>query len=220
MARYYAENPERLQDLQVSLPLAINPGSDTSDVIQALPDTSTEPVAPSLFPLGPTSDNSTFPDPLDAILSQGQMFSWPSTQDNTSTAASAAGPSNSASLLWPTGIDMNPLTSAADSHTYTGMDLQSQFQESPTSSDGDVLPPMQDPFSFPTMPAISSQPADLQLPFMPTSYEPADPVSGPSTSSTPSLSLMTPTPQIDFFTSGKTIPFDFDGWCLSHLDRS
>ena len=218
MARYYAANPEHLQDIQVGLPLATNPGPDTPRASQPLPDLALQPVAstqPFSYPLNLTSDGSGIVDfQLDAMSPQGQAFAGPSMQGNT-----AAYPvtSDYTSMLPHTEIDTTVFTSG-ELPTYSGVGFVNQPQEFPMYSYGDTSSLMPDAITVPTTHTSRPQPSvDLQLPFIPNGYEPATlepvPQAGPSWSSSHAFSAP---PQFDdFFGPGNAI--DFDTWYQSSL---
>jgi hypothetical protein len=227
MARYYAANPELLEDIQVGLPLATNPGSHSPEVsIKNLPDIS-QPVAPSRpssYTENPTShsnDSGIFGFQVDAmsLQGQGQALAGPSTQEFT--APYAVQPELPLFFSSPT-TDTTTFTSAVQPN-YSGVGFLNHPQGFPMYASGDISSSMLDAITPElTISTSSSSPSVDPVPLLtPNSYDPAallQPIPQAGSSSSPSSlqDISTQLSQFDeFFTPEK--PIDFDYWFQSNL---
>ena len=182
MARFYAANPERLEEVRVGLPFVITPGCPTIEAtnvdgrlntIQSTIDVSTQAVAP-MQPSLPPSDVSSglFSSQLDDISRQGQDFAWPSTRPEDNIATSII-PSDS-TFLSPAGIDMTAFTSGVPP-AYSGEGFSNYIQDFSMPSYSDFSLPMTDAITVLPSPPFT----DLMLPFTTGPAALPEPVSGP-----------------------------------------
>jgi len=188
MARYYAANPERLEEVRVGLPFVITPGCPTIEAsnvdgrlnsIQSTIDVSTQAVAPMQPSLPPPDVSSgLFSSQLDDISRQGQDFVWPLTWPEDNVATSIIPPDST--FLSPAGIDMTAFTSGVPP-AYSGEGFSNYIQDFSMPSYSDFSLPMTDAITVSTTTITPPSPpfTDLVLPFTTGPAALPEPVPGP-----------------------------------------